>query len=183
MPVFWSTAWIVIVCPGKSRVSRRVTGFEDSAAVRLDGLVNMPVGLEGLGPHARRGKQATRVNRARTLGPFVDSFPHGGLGGVSSDVDEAHLSLNFKRSQARQSRKSAPDEQIFKVTQNIEPNLGRVVYSHNFYFIFELLVPATHAQMDVVEGDQHLYDRDLRPSLMVAALDQPGSQPLGMRGS
>ena|GEM_PF-6701182 len=62
--------------------------------------------------------------------------------------------------------------------QNIEPNLGRVVYSHNFYFMFELLVPATHAQMDVVEGDQHLYDRDLRPSLMVAALDQPGSQPL-----
>jgi 5-dehydro-2-deoxygluconokinase len=38
--------------------------------------------------------------------------------------------------------------------------------------MFELLVPATHAQMDVVEGDQRLYDRDLRPSLMVAALEQ-----------
>jgi myo-inositol catabolism protein IolC len=45
-------------------------------------------------------------------------------------------------------------------------------HSHNFYFMFELLVPATHAQLDVVEGDQHLYDRDLRPSLMVAALTQ-----------
>jgi 5-dehydro-2-deoxygluconokinase len=45
-------------------------------------------------------------------------------------------------------------------------------HSHNFYFMFELLVPATHAQMDVVEGDQNLYDLELRPSLMVAALDQ-----------
>jgi myo-inositol catabolism protein IolC len=45
-------------------------------------------------------------------------------------------------------------------------------HSHNFYFMFELLVPATHAQLDVVEGDQHLYDRDLRPPLMVAALTQ-----------
>src|ERR1700730_4253564 len=45
-------------------------------------------------------------------------------------------------------------------------------HSQNFYFMFELLVPATHAQLDVVEGDQHLYDRDLRPSLMVAALTQ-----------
>jgi myo-inositol catabolism protein IolC len=45
-------------------------------------------------------------------------------------------------------------------------------HCHNFYFMFELLVPATHAQLDVVEGDQHLYDRDLRPSLMVAALTQ-----------
>jgi myo-inositol catabolism protein IolC len=33
-------------------------------------------------------------------------------------------------------------------------------------------VAATHAQLDVVEGDQHLYDRDLRPSLMMAALTQ-----------
>jgi hypothetical protein len=52
--------------------------------------------------------------------------------------------------------------------QNIEPNLGRVVCSHNFYFMFELLVPATHAQMDVVESDQHLYDRDLQLSLNIS---------------
>jgi myo-inositol catabolism protein IolC len=45
-------------------------------------------------------------------------------------------------------------------------------HNHNFYFMFELLVPATQAQMDAVEGDQNRYDRDLRPSLMVAALDQ-----------
>jgi myo-inositol catabolism protein IolC len=45
-------------------------------------------------------------------------------------------------------------------------------HSHNFLFMFELLVPATHAQMVGVEGDQTRYDRDLRPSLMVAALEQ-----------
>lgn len=50
--------------------------------------------------------------------------------------------------------------------------LSDYCHSHSFYFMFELLVPATHAQMDVVEGDQNLYDRSLRPSLMVAALKQ-----------
>jgi 5-dehydro-2-deoxygluconokinase len=45
-------------------------------------------------------------------------------------------------------------------------------HSHNFYFMFELLVPATQAQLDIVEGDQQLYDSNLRPSLMVTALKQ-----------
>ena len=38
--------------------------------------------------------------------------------------------------------------------------------------MFELLVPATRAQLDAVAGDQDRYDRDLRPSLMVTALEQ-----------
>ncbi|HUI19864.1 MAG TPA: DUF2090 domain-containing protein [Methylocella sp.] len=43
-------------------------------------------------------------------------------------------------------------------------------HTHNHYFMFELLVPPTHAQMERVKGDQALYDHDLRPPLMVAAL-------------
>jgi myo-inositol catabolism protein IolC len=47
-------------------------------------------------------------------------------------------------------------------------------YCHNnkYYFLFELLVPATHEQMDRLEGDHTLYDRDLRPSLMIAAIEE-----------
>src|SRR5947209_6053502 len=45
-------------------------------------------------------------------------------------------------------------------------------HSHNYYFLFELLVPATHEQMDRLEGDQALYDRDLRPSLMIAVIEE-----------
>jgi myo-inositol catabolism protein IolC len=45
-------------------------------------------------------------------------------------------------------------------------------HSHNHYFMFELLVPATHEQMDRLEGDRNLYDHELRPSLMMAALGQ-----------
>lgn len=45
-------------------------------------------------------------------------------------------------------------------------------HRHNFYFLFELLVPATHEQMDRLEGDHTLYDRDLRPSLMIAAIEE-----------
>lgn len=38
--------------------------------------------------------------------------------------------------------------------------------------MFELLVPATKAQLDRVHGDQKAYDRELRPSLMVRAIHQ-----------
>ena len=47
-------------------------------------------------------------------------------------------------------------------------------------FMFELLVPATHEQSDRLNGDGGLYDRDLRPSLMISAikeLQQAGVEP------
>jgi myo-inositol catabolism protein IolC len=46
--------------------------------------------------------------------------------------------------------------------------------------MFELLVPMTHEQSDRLEGNQRLYDHDLRPSLMIAAikeLQQAGVEP------
>jgi 5-dehydro-2-deoxygluconokinase len=43
-------------------------------------------------------------------------------------------------------------------------------HSHGVYFMFELLVPATHEQMARLDGDQHIYDTDLRPSLMLETL-------------
>jgi myo-inositol catabolism protein IolC len=38
--------------------------------------------------------------------------------------------------------------------------------------MFELLVPATHEQSDRLNDDRGLYDRDLRPSLMVASIKE-----------
>jgi myo-inositol catabolism protein IolC len=37
-------------------------------------------------------------------------------------------------------------------------------------FMFELLVPAEKAQLDRVKGDKKVYDRELRPALMVQAI-------------
>jgi len=47
-------------------------------------------------------------------------------------------------------------------------------YSHKNgrYFMFELLVPMTKEQHERLEGDQHLYDLHLRPSLMIAAIKE-----------
>jgi 5-dehydro-2-deoxygluconokinase len=39
-------------------------------------------------------------------------------------------------------------------------------------FMFELLVPMTHEQSDRLEGNQRLYDQELRPSLMVGAIHE-----------
>jgi myo-inositol catabolism protein IolC len=38
-------------------------------------------------------------------------------------------------------------------------------------FLFELLVPASEAQLDKVDGDEQRYDRELRPDLMLEVID------------
>jgi len=43
---------------------------------------------------------------------------------------------------------------------------------HASRFLFELLVPATRAQLDRLHGDVHAYDRELRPGLMVRAIEE-----------
>jgi myo-inositol catabolism protein IolC len=49
--------------------------------------------------------------------------------------------------------------------------LGEYAHQSGRHFMFELLVPMTHEQSDQVEGDQDLYDRDLRPALMIGAIE------------
>ncbi len=48
--------------------------------------------------------------------------------------------------------------------------LGEYLQAHNRLYMFELLVPATKEQLESVDGDQHHYDLDLRPGLMVRAI-------------
>lgn len=45
-------------------------------------------------------------------------------------------------------------------------------HQNGHYFMFELLVPMTKDQHDRLEGDQHLFDHDLRPSLMIGAIKE-----------
>jgi len=50
--------------------------------------------------------------------------------------------------------------------------VGDYAHSQGQKFMFELLVPMTKDQSDRLEGDQHLFDHDLRPSLMIAAIKE-----------
>lgn len=50
--------------------------------------------------------------------------------------------------------------------------LGEYAHSQGQKFMFELLVPMTKEQSDRLEGDQHIYDLHLRPSLMIAAIKE-----------
>src|SRR5207248_1444787 len=50
--------------------------------------------------------------------------------------------------------------------------LSDYLHGSNRKFMFELLVPAEKAQLDKVGGDKKAYDRDLRPGLMVQAIQQ-----------
>jgi hypothetical protein len=47
--------------------------------------------------------------------------------------------------------------------------------------MFELLVPAEKAQLDSVNGDKKTYDLEIRPGLMVKAIQQQTGR-LRMRG-
>jgi myo-inositol catabolism protein IolC len=64
-----------------------------------------------------------------------------------------------------------------------ERQLGRLkrlsdwLHGHQRKFLFELLVPATAAQLDSVDGDTDRYDAELRPELMrraIAAIQNAG---------
>jgi len=46
------------------------------------------------------------------------------------------------------------------------------LHTHDRKFLFELLVPATTAQLEQVVGDQDAYDSELRPALVVRTLEQ-----------
>jgi myo-inositol catabolism protein IolC len=50
--------------------------------------------------------------------------------------------------------------------------LGDSAHKRDRYFMFELLVPPTPEQTERLEGDQTLYDKDLRPSLMMGAIKE-----------
>jgi myo-inositol catabolism protein IolC len=50
--------------------------------------------------------------------------------------------------------------------------LSTWLQDHNRKFLFELLVPAEPHQMDKVDGDADRYDRELRPQLMLEAIEQ-----------
>jgi myo-inositol catabolism protein IolC len=54
------------------------------------------------------------------------------------------------------------------------------LHAHDRKFLFELLVPGTAAQLAQVAGDKDVYDRDLRPALVVrtlAELQDAGVEP------
>ncbi|MGE3804112.1 MAG: 2-deoxy-5-keto-D-gluconate 6-phosphate aldolase domain-containing protein [Gemmataceae bacterium] len=50
--------------------------------------------------------------------------------------------------------------------------LSDYLHSKNFLYMFELLVPAEKAQLDKLNGDKKAYDLELRPKLMVQAIEQ-----------
>lgn len=64
------------------------------------------------------------------------------------------------------------DEAINKRQAARLKQLSDYCHSHGVYFMFELLVPATHEQMDRLDGDQHIYDNELRPSLMIGSIKE-----------
>jgi myo-inositol catabolism protein IolC len=48
--------------------------------------------------------------------------------------------------------------------------LADYAHSNGHHFMFELLVPMTKDQSERLDGDQHLFDHALRPSLMIEAI-------------
>ena len=48
--------------------------------------------------------------------------------------------------------------------------LSEYLHANRRLYMFELLVPAEAAQLERLRGDQHAYDRELRPRLMVRAI-------------
>jgi 5-dehydro-2-deoxygluconokinase len=67
-----------------------------------------------------------------------------------------------------------PDDALeIKVLQAERLNrLGGWLHERGRLFLFELLVPASARQLDLVGGDPQSYDHDLRPALMLETIDE-----------
>jgi myo-inositol catabolism protein IolC len=63
--------------------------------------------------------------------------------------------------------KTANDRQATKLAE-----LSRYLEKTNRKYMFELLVPHTDAQLKQCNGDKNVYDREMRPSLMVRAIGE-----------
>ncbi len=50
--------------------------------------------------------------------------------------------------------------------------LSDYLHAHNHHYMFELLVPPEKAQLERLGGDKKAYDRQLRPGLMVRAIEE-----------
>jgi myo-inositol catabolism protein IolC len=64
-----------------------------------------------------------------------------------------------------------PDAQMNRRQRERLKRLSDWLHDHNRLFLFELLVPATEAQLQSVDGDGERYDTELRPELMRRAIE------------
>ncbi len=64
------------------------------------------------------------------------------------------------------------DQELNHRQQERLAQLSGWLHAHDRKFLFELLVPATAAQLEHVAGDQGAYDLDLRPALVVRTIAQ-----------
>lgn len=64
------------------------------------------------------------------------------------------------------------DEALNRRQAALLKTLSDVTHKRGLHFMFELLVPPTPEQNERLDGDQALYDKDLRPSLMMGAMKE-----------
>jgi myo-inositol catabolism protein IolC len=65
-----------------------------------------------------------------------------------------------------------PDTEMNKRQADRLKRLGDWLHERDRKFLFELLVPATDAQLESVGGDADRYDTELRPDLMVRVIEE-----------
>lgn len=64
------------------------------------------------------------------------------------------------------------DEETNRVQANKLKELSQFLSNHHRLFMFELLVPATSEQLERCKGDKKVYDVEMRPRLMVRAIQE-----------
>lgn len=64
------------------------------------------------------------------------------------------------------------DQEMNKRQSERLKRLGGWLHDNNRKFLFELLVPAEDAQLESVGGDEDRYDKELRPDLMLRAVEE-----------
>ena len=160
----------------------------DSKQVIYDGF------QQALGNGVPTARAGILVDEEFGAGILRDAIEHGYVtalsteksGSMSSSSSTARRSRNTSRPSLRPSQRCwcATTPKTTRLSIGASPRGSNscpiIAGPMDQLFMFELLVPATKAQMDRVQGDNATYDRQIRPELMlqtIRTLQDAGVEP------
>ena len=119
----------------------------------------------------RRRHRPLSPERRRPLGDARRALGSGRVRlRVRRGVRRAHRGVRPRVREGARALNPDGDTELNRRQAKRLSRLSGWLHAHDRKFLFELLVPATAAQLNQVAGDDDAYDRDLRPALVVRTL-------------
>src|ERR687888_822990 len=150
-----------LIYEGMAKAAETGSVHEDQVGVLVDEQFGSDVpgqakahGLKLAMPVEKSGQNEFDFEYGEAFGEHIESF----------DPDFSKVLVRYNPDD--------PDAEMNRRQLGRLKQLADWLHDHDRKFLFELLVPATDAQLDSVGGDSDRYDAELRPELMRRAIEE-----------